>query len=177
MCVYGYYSRVLSSVPNYSNWTTLSNSYVVIQVVSNFCLLIINIKGTENLDNDVNDSLEMYPSCNAVGYDVIHWKPNINDKKFSPFEEEQWKDGQELPAEEGSFQLIPSISSYKVSRKLFGPFRDEAGVPSTFILSENDSGTLNIASGKNELLQLKHTQFPSLGIFVGKKVGNWINWD
>ena len=62
---------------------------LVIQVVSKFCLLIINIKETENLDNDINDSLEMYPSCNAVGYDIIHWKPNINDKKFSPFEEEQ----------------------------------------------------------------------------------------
>ena len=28
---------------------------------------------------------------------------------------------------------------------------------------------------KAELLQLNHTQFPSLGIFDGKKVGNWKN--
>jgi hypothetical protein len=28
---------------------------------------------------------------------------------------------------------------------------------------------------KAELLQLNHTQFPSLGFFVSEKVGNWKN--
>ena len=33
------------------------------------------------------------------------------------------------------------------------------------------------ALSKAELLQLNHTQFSSLWIFVSKKAGNWKNWD
>ena len=103
----------------------------------------MNIKEIECIDNDVNDSLVVNISCNTVGYNIIHWKPNINDKVFPPFEEEQRKDGQEHPpiCTEEFFQLLPSISRLKVPREMLGPFGDKAAVPSTFLLSENDLKT------------------------------------
>ena len=55
----------------------------------------MNIKEIECIGNDVNYSLIVKVSCNAVGYDIIHWEPNINDQIFPSFEEEQRKDGQE----------------------------------------------------------------------------------
>ena len=41
----------------------------------------------------------------------------------------------------------------------------------------NSEHWINICSTKAELLQLNRTQFPSLGIFVTKKVGNGKNAD
>ena len=103
----------------------------------------MNIKEIECIDNDVNDSLVVNVSCNAVGYNVIHCEPNINDQIFPPFEEEQRKDGQEHQAicTEITFQLVPSHPRLKVSREMLGPFGDETTVPSTFLLSENDLKT------------------------------------
>ena len=43
-------------------------------------------------------------------------------------------------------------------------------IPSCYILYQK-----NVCNSKAELLQLNHTQFPSLGIFVGKKVENQKN--
>ena len=55
----------------------------------------MNIKEIECIGNDVNYSLIVKVSCNAVSYDIIHWETNINDQIFPSFEEEQRKDGQE----------------------------------------------------------------------------------
>ena len=48
-------------------------------------------------------------------------------------------------------------------------------VASCFGHSDPDSSSVSIASNKAELLQINRTQFPSLGIFVRKKVGNQKN--
>ena len=103
----------------------------------------MNIKEIECMDNHVNDILVVNVSCNAVGYNIIHWEPNIKDQIFPPFKEEQRKDGQEHPpiCTKRFLQLLPSISRLKVSRKLFGPFGNETIVASTFLLSENDLKT------------------------------------